>query len=543
MKATKAFLRLFGAIALAALLGGLGTAQAQTDVENVAVINGMPVILTDPAQAFDWYDTQALYNLYSPLVYPTPDGRIRPHLAESWEAVDGQPEHWRFTLRQGVKFHDGSELTAEDVAFSMDRLMAIGQGFAGVIGNVQAQVVDRYTVDFLLEKPNAVFPSLMTLFWPLNKEQVLANLEPGDFGEFGDYGQQWLQTHDAGTGPYTMASHSSGEQLVAERFDNYFLGWDTQSLEGEPIDKLIFLMVSSPSTLMSMLKNGQLDLEANGGWSREALGEIDNTPGIERVPVWPQDITVWMNTQMPPTDDIHFRRAIQYVFNYEALLARYSPFGIRPVPSIYPTALPGAVQGLVPSQQSLALARAEFSQSKYDPAQTTITISFHYCCDLASEEEVALQLQADLAQFGIGVEIRNVPWPQYSASTTDPSTTPNLTIFLFPLTYPSPDFYFSTMYHPRNVGGIFAAHWYADEEVGLLTDLARETVGENERLTIYQLLQQQIASLALAFYPYERPTQFVKQDYLVGPREVFPIPGPTVNMHNWRIDLNRKGER
>ena len=90
------------------------------EVENVVVINGMPVIIPDPGQAMDWYDTQVVYNLYSPLIYPTPDGGLRPHLAESWETVGGKLDHWRFKLRRGVLFHDGSELTAEDVAFSME---------------------------------------------------------------------------------------------------------------------------------------------------------------------------------------------------------------------------------------------------------------------------------------------------------------------------------------------------------------------------------------------------------------------------------------
>ena len=85
------------------------------ETENVAVIVSKPVILADPGLANDWYDTQVVYNLYSPLVQPTPEGTIRPHLAESWEAVDGNPAHWRFTLRRGVRFHDGSEVTAEDV--------------------------------------------------------------------------------------------------------------------------------------------------------------------------------------------------------------------------------------------------------------------------------------------------------------------------------------------------------------------------------------------------------------------------------------------
>ncbi|MBU0595166.1 hypothetical protein KJ567_00575 [Candidatus Bipolaricaulota bacterium] len=136
------------------------------DVDNVAVLNGYPPITVDPAVASDWYDTETMYNLYSPLVYPAPEGGVRAHLATSWEAVGGDLTHWRFTLRQGVKFHSGYELTAEDIAFSMTRFITMGQGNSGPLGQVTPVVVDRYTVDFLLDKPSAMLPDTLVLFFP-----------------------------------------------------------------------------------------------------------------------------------------------------------------------------------------------------------------------------------------------------------------------------------------------------------------------------------------------------------------------------------------
>ena len=70
----------------AVMLVGVMTLGA---VDNVAVINGFAPIWTDPAVASDWYDTEVMYNLYSPLVYPDPAGGVRPHLATAWAPVDG----------------------------------------------------------------------------------------------------------------------------------------------------------------------------------------------------------------------------------------------------------------------------------------------------------------------------------------------------------------------------------------------------------------------------------------------------------------------
>ena len=142
--------------------------------ENVAVINAFPVIFADPAVASDWYDMQVMHNLYSPLVYPTPGGGVRPHLATNWEAVGGDLTHWRFKLQPGVKFHSGNTLTADDVAWSMTRFITRGRGNSGLFGRVTAAVVDTYTVDFRLDKPSAIFPETLALFFPVEKGAVLA---------------------------------------------------------------------------------------------------------------------------------------------------------------------------------------------------------------------------------------------------------------------------------------------------------------------------------------------------------------------------------
>jgi len=507
-------------------------------VDNVAVINGMPVIIADPGEAIDWYDTQTLYNLYSPLIYTTPEGGLRPHIATQWEPVGGKVDHWRVKLRKGVKFHDGNELTAEDVVFSMERLMALGKGFSGTLGKVTAKAIDKYSVDFTLEKPNAVFPTILTLFWPVNKDLVLKHIEPGDYGKLGDYGQKWLAEHDAGSGPYMMVSHKPGERLEAVRFKDYFLGWEKWGPDEVPIEKLIFIMEWDTATLMTLLKTGQLDLEANGGFSRRTFQEIMRTKGLRLNKVWPEDWTVWMNTQAPPTDDEHFRRAILYAYDYDAILEQYAPLGARES-GVIASALPGYIP--VPPQprkKDLNKAREELALSKYDPKD--VKVVYHFCAGLEAEEEVGLQLQADLAELGIKVEIAGPPWPQYSAECGAADTTPNMTIFLFAATYPSPDFYLSYMYHPDNVGGIYAAHWYKDEKIGQLIDKARETLNVDARLKIYRQLQEEIASKALAFYPYEIPMLFTSQDFIIGPKETFPMVGPTINMHNWRINLALK---
>lgn len=513
--------------------------------KNVVVINGYPVITADPATASDWYDTEVMYNLYSPLVYPSPDGGVRPHLAISWEAVGGNLTHWRFKLRPGVKFHSGNTLTAEDVAWSMTRFIAMGRGNSGPLGKVTATVIDTHTVDFLLDKPSAIFPETLALFFPVEKKTVLANIKkPGNYGDLGDYGEEWLATHDAGTGPYVMTSHIPGQRLEATRFVGYFEGWSNEGWGPDevPIERLVFIMETDYTTLMTLLKSGDLDLEINGGWTLPQLRAIQRDNRLKLSHVWAQNVTVWMNTKVAPTDDEHFRRALLYAFDYESIVGPWEVFGNGETGIILPN-MPGYVPiEPQPRKQDLNRARQELALSKYAKNLKDVKVVFHFCGGLDFQEEIGLQLQADMAKLGVKVEVAGPPWPQYSASCSSAETTPNMTIFLFaPQSFPTHDYYFYSMFSERGLGWIFSAHWYFEDlTIARLLDETRAEPDPLKRLEIYKQLQPLIAAHTLAFYPYQKPTLFAHQAYIVGPKVSIAFVGPSENMHNWRINLKLK---
>ena len=517
------------------------------EVDNVAVINGYPVITADPAVASDWYDTEAMYNLYSPLVYPAPEGGVRAHLATAWDPVGGDFTHWRFTLRQGVRFHSGYEMTAEDVAWSMTRFIAMGKGNSGPLGHVTAEVVDAYTVDFLLEKPSAIFPDTLALFFPVEKDLVSQNIKAdGPYGDMGDYGEDWLATHDAGTGPYMMTSHLPGQRLDAVRFVDYFEGWSDEGWgEDEvPIERLVFIMETDYTTLMTLLKNGDLDLEVNGGWTLPQLQDIQADPDLNLTSAWAQNVTVWMNSQVPPTDDEHFRKAILYAYDYKGVVGPWEALGNGETGIILPNMAGYVPIEPQPREQNLTRAAEELALSKYADHLNEVTVTFHFCGGLDFEEDVGLQLQADMAALGVNVEVAGPPWPEYSAECSSPESTPNMTIFLFaPQAAPTHDYYFYSMFHPDGFGWIFEAHWFFDDqEIVDLLDATRAEPDGAARIALYEQLQPLIADHALAFYPYQKPTLFAHQAYIVGPKESIAMVGPTENMHLWRINLSLKEE-
>lgn len=177
----------------------------------------------DPAVGNDFSSSTSLANIYDTLVFPNAEAGVDPWLAESWDISDDGLTY-TFHLRKGVKFHDGSELLASDVVYSYNRLQTVGEGYAYLITGVESvKAVDDYTVEFKLEHPSGLFvPSLVRLY-VANEDLVRENtLAEGPYGDEGDYGKEWLLTHDAGSGPYRVVEFPLEEYLLMEKFNDWW---------------------------------------------------------------------------------------------------------------------------------------------------------------------------------------------------------------------------------------------------------------------------------------------------------------------------------
>src|SRR5438094_2494258 len=151
-----------------------------------------------------------------------------PPVAESWRVTDGA-KTYTFQLRKGIKFHDGKELSADDVVFSLQRMLALKKGISwlwnGVLTAEQVRAAGSHTVVFTLSQPYAPFLATLTQLFVVNKDQVLANRKPGASKDAGDYGEAYLADHEAGSGPYTMESWDRATTLAMKAFPGYWRGW------------------------------------------------------------------------------------------------------------------------------------------------------------------------------------------------------------------------------------------------------------------------------------------------------------------------------
>lgn len=468
----------------------------------------------DPAVGSDFSDCIAIVNLYDSLVFPNPDGSVRPHLAAHWEvSPDGLT--WTFYLRKGVKFHSGNELTAEDVVFSTKRLLTIGEGFAYLfepfIEDVKA--LDRYTVQFKLKKPCGPFLSILVRLYILEKDLVLKHIQPGPYGEFGDYGRKWLLEHDAGSGPYMVEEVKMEEYVLMRKFDDWWGGWEPNAPE-----YFKEMATADPVTIRTLVAKKELEItdEIQPMESYEAMAKM---PGVEVIRFVPGgvNLNVMIHTRKPPTDDVHFRRALAYATDYKTVAEKIFP-GSLVARGPVPQTLPGHDPSIQPWEFNLDKAREELKKSKYYKDLGKYTLSLSWCAEVPEEEKIALMLQANFSKLGIKVEITKKPFGSMIADAQNIETTPHLSLIFVAAHYMEAGGMLATRYHSKSAGTWEQCEWLLDPEIDAMIEDALATIDTQERYKKYYEIQRKLVETCPTIWLIDRAeTRAYQASYVYWP--------------------------
>ena len=227
------------------VLGGLAASEARAAGGTVRAALAMPAGAIDPVTIYDSASYQVLFQIAEYLCVTQPDLTLKPVLAESW-SPNGDGSVWAFKLRRGVKFHDGQEMTADDVVATFDRLSdPKGESnalsvFKGLLSKGGTRKVDDYTVAFHLDAPNGNFPYAVSI------DNYNAVILPASYK--GDYEKSWI-----GTGPFKMESYKPKASATLVRNDGY---WGAKALPDRV--ELIFYGDLQPRILA--LQAGEVDL-------------------------------------------------------------------------------------------------------------------------------------------------------------------------------------------------------------------------------------------------------------------------------------------
>ena len=183
--------------------------------------------------------------MFEPLLARDPSGSIQPRLAESWE-VSKDGKLYTFKLRKGVKFHNGKELTAEDIKFAVDYTINPkngAHGFDELSAVERAEAVDKYTVRFHMKRHNPLFLTSLTdigAFSAIPKESL-------------PEGMRKPTTFPAGTGPFKFVEWQPGQRIVFERFDDY---WGQKAY----VDRVIMKEIGDATVRFTALQAGDVDI-------------------------------------------------------------------------------------------------------------------------------------------------------------------------------------------------------------------------------------------------------------------------------------------
>ncbi len=417
-------------------------------------------------------------NMYNALYQFIPGtSEVTPELATGFELSDDGLTY-TFTIREGVLFHDGTELTAADVKYTADRMLALQIGTARSFGPLESvDLIDERTVAFNLSAP---FPGMLLALprlYILNAEVVQANERDGDWG------QTWLQNNEAGSGPYQLVSFQPEQQFTMERFDDYFLGFH----EGAA-DTVILRVIKEESTRRLALESGDIDIARIG--STDSFAALENVPGITRYlnPALIQ-LYIAMNVNNMHLANPLVREAMTLVYDYEGHVEFVrSGFG-----SVARGPLPPAItcfdDSIPHSQIDIERAKALMVEAGYPDGGFELSMAYQ---GTSPEETAAFQImQAGAAQLGITVRALPVEWPAKVELFSSAETAPDLgTIWEYP-NYPDPDVYlFEKMHSSRTGEGGLNFSFHSTPEADALLEAAQVELDPAARCEIYRELQQ-----------------------------------------------------
>jgi len=371
--------------AILALTAGAALAQ-QTDITIGMVLE--PPNLDPTGGAAAAIDEVVYANVFEGLTRFAPDGSVVPGLAESWEiSEDGTT--YTFNLREGVTFHDGSAMTAEDVVFSLDRARAEGSTNAqpSLFANiVSVEAVDDTTVAVTLDGPDGAF--LFDMAWG---DAVIVAPESAEANA----------TNPVGTGPFQFAEWVQGDRVELTRYADY---WG----EAPALEAATFRFVSDPNAAFAAMMAGDVDAFPNFP-APETLSTFEADPRFTVIVGSTEGETILaMNNAQPPLDDIRVRQAITHAINRQDIIDG-AMFGYgTPIGTHFAPHNPDYVDLTGNSNYDPDAARALLEEA----GATDLTLRLMLPPPSYARRGGEI-IAAQLREVGIETEITNLEWAQW----------------------------------------------------------------------------------------------------------------------------------
>lgn len=490
------------ATAAASVAGGTGS----DDTANFLVYGnpGEP----DSIDAFQTTSGQALTvaeQIEETLVARGTSGDLEPLLAESWEA-NGDSTEWTFKLREGVKFHDGTDFNAEAVVFNFERAgnptsefgyrdqgktyPIFGELFGGDMGDPASalkavEAVDENTVRFVMSRPFPLLPELLSAtYFSLSSPEAVK--EAG-----ANYGTP--EGGAVGTGAFTFESWNAGENIILVRNEDY---WG----EKAKMPGAVVRFIADAPARFAELQAGSIDFTI--GLAPDVRETIQGDANLTEPQVDPFNIAyLAMNVSDKPFDDVRVRQAIAHAINKQEILdAFYGGVG-----EVANTFLPEAMQEFRPTDAPVyeydpEKAKALLAEAGFPNGFDTMTLSdgtqtaleFWYMPVsrpyYSTPKPVAEAFAAQLADVGIQVELKTEDWGVY-LDNVDQAKKHGMWMLGWTGDYNDPNNFLYTFFGPSGQ----QQQGYNNPTIIEQLDEARGATSQEEAIKIFQQAQTLIA--------------------------------------------------
>ncbi len=465
--------------------GGAASDGVATPVANRLIIATSTSFDTlDPHVVLDTSRTTPQLNFYDALFrWQDNPVRVAPWLAQSYTlSEDGKV--FRFTLRKDVRFHDGTEIKASDVVYSVERILALKRGvaplLAGLVNPGSTKAIDASTVEFSLSRPSSLFLTLLPSVQVVNAA-LLKSHEVNN-----DWGRAWLASNEAGSGPYQLVRFNSGSNFVARRSETYW----SNTWGRKPIDEIEIRTLFDPDVAIDKLIKGEIHVvdgpllphhKRRVRAAKEVALLEDEAPRI---------FVGLLNSARETLKTPGVRQIIGQAFDYDAFMRSALGAGSTRIALPLPPAFVSPALAAATVSQQLDLEAAKGALAKLKTPIRDLTIGA-ILGDPHSERAAALMAQG-LLRLGIQPRIITEPWPAVAQRMTDEKQMYDILFLWQGARYLDANNWVGEMYD-CDLLGAGNSSWYCNKDVDVLLKEARTSADAKARSAGYEKAAAKVA--------------------------------------------------
>jgi peptide/nickel transport system substrate-binding protein len=457
---------------LAMLLGVLAVgapAFAQPRGAQLTIAQPADATTMDPGRSTQVLTVNYFYNLYDTLTRWDAALKLQPGLAVSWKNVNDTT--WDFSLRPGVKFHDGTPLTSEDVKATLERNMVPGKTVvqSGFATFESVQVVSPTVIRIVTRKPDPLI--LVRL------AQMGSQIYPARFAT--DEGAKELARKPVGSGAYRFVEWVKDDRLVMEANRDWW-GWEGKAAS---VERVVWKPIPDDFARISALEKGEVDIVTNVAPDQIKAIQGGRTTQLLSVPAT-RTVTFWINATQPPTSDKRVRQAMHYALDIESIVKNLYAGQGKPFSGGLADTDFGYNPALKPYPYDLPRARKLLADAGY---QGGIDVTLYAGFGSMVNDKQLLEITADMwSKAGIRAKVEMMEMAARQKQNNDRSTPPNGLLLINPQsTLLDADGSLWRLFHPNGFGGRFWSGSQPGTRFYQVMEEARYTLDQKKRRELY----------------------------------------------------------